>query len=278
MRSVTIDEILTWAFVHELPKGGGVNGLDNANSAWRMLQASSWGKVASWAELMTLVDCGPGDADNFMIEQGAPHDDALAIGEAVAELAHCDIIVPQGWTPLCDWALDDDRMADLVETATARAVEVFFLRPPLRRAAHLVSLVVGTAVLGREPVWDAPVSAIRMVERGGRPAWFVRRTLRDATSGKDFEAEVDGYNQRSGRPVRGAYRKYELSTDPRGDILARLDRELWAVALAALEKTIANRLSGHRLLKSDIERAPWGASGQRLQLLARQGVRAKKTA
>jgi hypothetical protein len=49
MKTVTMEELLTWAFVHELPKGGGVDGLDNANSAWRMLEASSWGKITSFA-------------------------------------------------------------------------------------------------------------------------------------------------------------------------------------------------------------------------------------
>ena len=83
MRTVTIEELLSWAFVHELPKGGGVDGLANANSAWRMLQASSWGKITSFAELMTLVDTGFSDGSgNYLFEQGAPHDDALALGEA----------------------------------------------------------------------------------------------------------------------------------------------------------------------------------------------------
>ncbi len=277
MKTVTIDELLTWAFVHELPKGGGVDGLDNVNSAWRMLQASSWGKVTAWAELMTTVDAGRRDADNFMIEQGAPHDDALEVGQAVAELAHCDIVVPAGWRPLCDWPSEDPRMGDMIEAATQKAVAMFFERPPSRRASHLVSLVVGTAVLGREPAWDAPVSAIRMVERAGRPAWFVRRTLKDAF-GRTHVVEVDGYNGRTHRPQRGAYRRYEFSSSPVGDILSRLDRELWAVALGMLESRLANRLGGHRLSKTQVSRAPWGDIGPRLQLLSRQGAGLKKTA
>lgn len=274
MKSMTIDELLTWAFVHELPKGGGVNGLDNMNSAWRMLQASSWGKITAWAELMTLVDGGQTDWENFMIDQGDPHDDAIAVGEVAADLAHCEIVVPDGWSPLPDWPLHDGRMADLMVEAVGRAVERFTLRPPSRRATHLVSLVVGTAVLGREPAWDAPVSSIRMVERAGRPAWFMGRQVRDEL-GRVNTIEIDGFNRKAGRPFRGAYRKYEFSDDPIGDIMARLDRELWAAALLHLEKVVANRLTAHRLLKWDGEVAPWGDVGPRVSLLSGQGMRAK---
>lgn len=277
MKTVTIDELLAWAFVHELPKGGGVDGLANANSAWRMLQASSWGKVTSWAELMTLVDTGRGDADNFMIEQGAPHDDALAVGEAVAELVNCDIIVPDGWSPLCDWPEDDERVPALRDAAVETAVQRFQLRPSCRQGAHLVSLVIGSAVLGREPAWDAPLPKVRMVERGGQPAWFVTTARRDAL-GNRYEVEVDGRHPRTRRPVRGAYRKFVFSDDPVGDVMARLDRELWSAALAWVEKAVSNRLVAHRLSKSPIESAPWGGFGPRLQLLARHGVPMKKTA
>lgn len=266
MRTVTIEELLVWAFVHELPKGGGVEGLDNPNSAWRMLEASSWGKITSWAELMTTIDVSRGSADNFMIEQGAPHDDALAVGDAVMQLVGFDIVVPNGWAPLADWPCDDARLMDLGTAAVARALERFSLRPARRRMQHLVSLVVGSAVLGREPAWDAPVPAIRMVERAGKPAWFRARAVTDAF-GRQSTVEVDGYNPKAGRPHRDAYRKFELSDDPVGDILARLDRELWAVGLREMAQLVRPRLSDHRLLPFDVDTAPWGATGPRIDLV-----------
>lgn len=267
MKSATIHELVSWAFVHELPKGGGVEGLDNPNSAWRMLQASSWGKVTAWAELMATVDAGRGAADNFMIEQGAPHDDALAIGEAVTALVGREIVIPEGWSPLPDWPEHDEVFSGLAAAAVARAVERFSLRPALRQSRHLVSLVVGSAVLGREPQWDAPVPSVRMVERGGRPAWFRSRAVTDAF-GRSTTVEVDGYNPKAGRPHRGAYRRYEFSEDPVGDILGRLDRELWAVALAEVGRIVRPHLTGHRVLPDDIEAAPWGAKGARIRLSA----------
>ena len=277
MRSVTIDELLSWAFVHELPKGGGVDGLGNPNSAWRMLQASSWGKVTSWAELMTSIDLPARDHDNFLIEQGAPHDDALAVGEAVTGLVECDLILPEGWHPLPDWPREDPLIAELTDLAVEGAVHRFRVRPRLRQVSHLISLVIGTAVLGREPRWEAEVPAVRMVERGGMPAWFVAKAVKDA-NGKASTIEVDGLDQRTRRPRPGAYRRYQFSNDPIGDILARLDRELWAVALRHLERVLANRLTAHRLLNCDVPVRPWHGQGPAIMLLARQGERPRRTA
>jgi len=277
MKTMAIEEMLAWAFVHELPKGGGVDGLDNVNSAWRMLQASSWGKITNWAELMTTIDAPGRDHDNFLLEQGAPHDDALLVGEAVADLAHCEIVVPAGWDPLPDWPQHDDRMPGLTAQAVERAVERFTLRPRIRRAAHLVSLVIGSAVLGREPGWAAPVPAIKMVERAGRPAWFMAKQVRDVF-GRANEIEVDGFNRKAGRPYRGAYRKYEFSDDPVADIMARLDRELWAAALRRVHDRVANQLVSHRLSESEIVARPWGERGPRVQLIVGPGIGSKRTA
>ncbi|TIO14047.1 MAG: hypothetical protein E5X86_26735 [Mesorhizobium sp.] len=252
MKTVTIEELLTWAFVHELPKGGGVDGLDNANSAWRMLEASSWGKITSFAELGAIVDQGRGDTENYWIEQGEPHDDAVAVGRAVAGLSRCDVAVPAGWNALADWP-DTEGMA---EAAVKKAVERYMVRTPQRRAAGIVSLVVGTAILGREPDFGAEPSKVRMIERGGRPAWFVIRRMKHE-DGQTYDLEVDGYNGRTQRPVKGAYRKYEFSIDPTGDILGRLDYQIWVAALRRLEAEIAAQLVGHRLVFSDRSMTPW---------------------
>ncbi|RWE62999.1 MAG: hypothetical protein EOS25_22505 [Mesorhizobium sp.] len=252
MKTVTIEELLTWAFVHELPKGGGVDGLDNANSAWRMLEASSWGKITSFAELGAIVDQGRGDTENYWIEQGEPHDDAVAVGRAVAGLSRCDVAVPAGWNALADWP-DTEGMA---EAAVRKAVERYMVRTPQRRAAGVVSLVVGTAILGREPDFGAEPSKVRMIERGGRPAWFVTRRMKHE-DGQTYDLEVDGYNGRTQRPVKGAYRKYEFSIDPTGDILGRLDYQIWVAALRRLEAEIATQLVGHRLVFSDRSMTPW---------------------
>lgn len=252
MKTVTIEELAAWAFVHELPKGGGVDGLDNANSAWRMLEADSWGKINSFAELGTLIDTGRRDHDNFFIEQGAPHDDALVLGEAVMGLARCEAIIPERWHALSDWP----DTGGLAEEAVARVAERYRLRPFRQRAASMISLVVGTAVLGKRPDWKAPVSRVKMVERGGAPAWFVTKSVKDVF-GRESQIEVDGWNKRARRPVSGAYRKYELSDDPTGDIMSRLDWQIWVAAMRHLEKTLALALVAHRLAPFEERMTPW---------------------
>ncbi len=254
MKTKTIEELLSWAFVHELPKGGGIDGLDSMNSAWRMLQASSWGKITAFAELMAKVDVDRGDG-GMWLEQGEAHEDALVIGQAVADLAKCEVVIPAGWNALADWPDDDG----LVMPAVARAVERYQLRPAMRRRAGIVNLVVGTAILGREPDWQAEPSRVRMVERGGKPAWFVERHMRDEF-GRRVVMEVDGFNARTQRPMKEAYRKYEFSDDPTGDILARLDWQMWVAALRMLEGEVGARLVEHRVRACGRSMTPWLAA------------------
>lgn len=258
MKTVTIEELLSWAFVHELPKGGGVDGLANVNSAWRMLQASSWGKVTAFAELMTLVDTSPGGG-NYLFEQGEPHDDALAIGEAVATLVEAAPLLPRDWWPLPDWRLEGDVERALAVAAVARAVDRWSARPPARRAALTVNLVVGSAILGRGPNWDAPQPKVRMVMRSGKPAWFRMVSVRDDL-GHAHPREVDGFDARRGRRHRDAYRKYEFADDPVGDIMGRIDHLLWRLACASVAKKVSSRLVAHRLAPSDLEEEPWRAA------------------
>lgn len=277
MKTVTVEELLSWAFVHELPKGGGVDGLENVNSAWRMLEASSWGKITSFAELGTLVDTGRGDAGNFFIEQGVPHDDALAVGRAVAMLDRCDVGLPTaGWMPLGDWPETDP---DLVAAAIGRALDRFTRRADNQRGKWIVSLVVGTAILGRTPDHAAEPPKIRMVERGGKPAWFIQRKMQDSI-GRPYEMEVDGFSQRSGRPLKGAYRKHEFSTDPTGDIMGRLDWQLWVAALRRIEREVAPQLVDHRLTPCDRSMTPWLGEDRGGVMLVERAEKAprKKTA
>ncbi|MFS2324020.1 hypothetical protein U2P60_01030 [Brucella sp. H1_1004] len=251
MKTVTIEELLVWAFVHELPKGGGTDGLDSIHSAWRQLEASSWGKVLGYAELMTLVDRDRADPGTW-IEQGAPHEDALEVGRAVAQLAKYDVMFPEGWNPVIDWT----EQGELTRDAISRAVERFSLRPASKRGASIVSLVISTAILGRLPDFYAPEPEQAMIERNGKPAWFMRRTAKDAF-GREYSLEVDGYNHRAKRPQRDAYVKYEFQPEPLSDILGRVDYQIWIAALLVLESALAKSLTSHRLTYSALSATPW---------------------
>ena len=243
MKNKTIEELLSWAFVHELTKGGGAVGLESGNSAW-----------ATIIGLGTRIDTfrKPGEPVGMVIEQGEPHDDAVAVGRAVAELANCEVMIPEGWNALADWP-DTDGLADAV---VARAVEQYRLRPFHHRAEMLVATIIGQAILGKEMDWAADPSPIRMVERGGKPAWFVRRTIAGEL-GASYVAEVDGFNPRTKRPQPDAYRKYELSRDPLGDILGRLSYQAWVACLRHLGVVLSGKLSAHRVAPCDRSMTPW---------------------
>ncbi|KAB2682981.1 hypothetical protein [Brucella pseudintermedia] len=252
MKTVTIDELLVWAFVHELPKGGGVDGLDSIHSAWRQLEASSWGKVLGYAELMTLVDRDRPEP-GMWVEQGAPHEDALEVGKAVADLARFDVSFPDGWNPVADWQDFDGLTAD----AVARATERLMLRPARSRSAGIASLVISSAVLGRAPDYTAPEpECVVFARREGTPSWFVRRPAVDAF-GREYSVEVDGFNRRAHRPYPGAYRKFVLTPDPTADILGRIDYQIWVAALAKLESALIDRLVGRKLTFSHRSATPW---------------------
>ena len=254
MKTITIEELLHWAFVHELSKGGGVNGLDHSGSAWRQLNRSSWGLVSDYAELCTLIDRDrPTNA--MWIEQGAPHDDALEVGQAVKELADCDVAFPTAWFPLSDWP----ETHGLAGEAVAHAMSRYKLRSPQARRTHIIGLVVSSAVLNRIPDYEAPVPEMQMISRNGKARWFRGEERQDAF-GRNFVIEVDGYNYRSRRPYVGAYRKYEFLTDPVTDILGRIDYQVWVAALKFLESRLMGCLVGHRLVCSDLSYTPWDAT------------------
>ncbi len=248
MKNATIEELLSWAFVHELPKGGGVEGLANSNSAWGQI-----------CELGVRVDRGStgaqfgGGEPNYFIEQGEPHPDALAVGEAVRALGSCSYALPDDWNPLGDW--EDPH--GLVPPAVARVVDGrIAAKDARRRGEDMVGLLVSHAILSKVPDWQADAPKVRMVEVAGKPAWFVSRIFRDAT-GKDYVRELDGYNPKAQRPMKDAYRKHEFSDDVSGAILSRLDWQLWVAACGRLEATLSDRLSAHRIVRIARWVSPW---------------------
>lgn len=263
MKTMTIQDLLSWAFVHELPKGGGLEGLDNANSAWRMLFASSWGRMAEFAELFANVDRDR--SANFVLEESDPHPDALAIGRAVAALGGEGVDIPEGWNPLADWVAAEPGAEPLVTAAMARSLEQWRAHHERRAGRGLMTLVIRCAVLGRGPDWTAQMPKIRMVQKASRPAWFVRRAIKDVF-GNEKVIEVNGLNGRSGRPYPGAYRKFEFARDPMADILSRLDHQLWVGALRRLEDDLSGRLEQHRLDPWLMSMAPWMRRGRLVEV------------
>lgn len=248
MKTTTITELLAWAFCQELCKvGSGGDGLTTVS-------ISSWSLTRDMAVLGTLIDRSPnifGVIPGF-IEDGEPHPDALAVGKAVKALDQIGFEIPDGWMPFPEF--DDPH--GLIAAEVARVVAEVRLKGDRLGGRHLVTLVTGAAILGRGPDWSCDAPKFRMVEMRGEPQWFVRKTTTDAL-GRAYEYEANGFDPLKRRPRKGAYRKYELSQMMRGDILSRLDWQLWQDALVFLANHLDGKLKAHRIGAFVPDRQPW---------------------
>lgn len=248
MKTIGITELLSWAFCQELCKiGSGGEGLSSVGF-------SNWSVTQEMATLGTVIDKSPnayGVVPGF-IEDGEPHPDAVKVGEAVRGLSRIGFEIPEGWMPFPEF--DDPH--GLIAKEVDRVVAEVRLKGDRLGGRHLVSLVTGAAILGHGPDWSAKQPSFRMVSANGKPRWFVVKKATDAF-GRAYEFEADGYDAKRGKPLRGAFRRYELSEMMRGDILSRLDWQLWQDALSVLAHDLDGRLANHRLWAFQVDRQPW---------------------
>ena len=88
MKTVTLRELLRWAFVEELARGGGADGIHSPHSAWRAME-----QVRQLGVRISIA-AGGDPAPMEFVERFDPHPDALLVGQAVrraAEMADCDL-------------------------------------------------------------------------------------------------------------------------------------------------------------------------------------------
>lgn len=250
MKKTTIEALLTWAFTQELGKVGA--GGTYAGPGYSV----AWSGLVEMAALGTMVDRSPnvyGAIPSYVYE-GEPRPDAVVVGDAVRALAHEGFEIADGWDPVAEWT--DER--GLIAEAVAKVAAEQRNRPDRLSGRHILSLIISSAVLGRGPSWQAEPPKVVMVEHRGKPAWFVMRKAKDRT-GKVHQYEDNGFDQRRQRPVKGAYRKWALDRSIRGDILSRLDWQLWQSALELLHRRLSapKQLEEHQLLPFRPIRAPW---------------------
>ncbi|MEM9734254.1 MAG: hypothetical protein AAF903_12340 [Pseudomonadota bacterium] len=239
LRRRSMVEWLEWAYQRELPKEGG--GADTGVAPGPAGYGNAFGSVTKYGELLAHVQEDRVNRYGLVPlgqDEGPPHPLAVAIGKAVDGLADMDIVRDEDWQPCGDNGPLDLGVhhADV----TARAWDLVKRRP-------LLSLVITHAVLGTRPPCPDVVFKARPVHKNGRPAWFRKTTIaQEGLVGEKHhrEIEVDGYNPRARRPYADAYQKTELVPDPAADIAARIERELWGVALFAVGDAVCAAVDG----------------------------------
>lgn len=248
MKTMTIYELLKWAYTVELPKAGRP-GADMVGG-----YGMSWSGIQAMGELGTIIDRTPnayGVIPEFF-SGDEPHADAIRVGEAVEALRSTCFDIPHGWNPFPLW--DDEH--GLIAQAVAAVVERIRLKPDVLAGHHVANMVITYALLGRGPDWRADQPEIQMVSKGGKPAWFVKRVMEDCF-GRKFEVETDGYDRKRQKPVAGAYRKHELVTPVSSAALSRLDWQLWQDALSLISGRLAGVLQTVCIVPFREDRQPW---------------------
>ena len=123
MKKIKVEKLLSWAFLHELSKGGGANGLNSGLSAW--------GRMEGVISLGVRIDLNRARQDlPEQFEQGAPHPDAVIIGQAVRDLAKHDfgnLDVPFDALPLASWS---DEAKEIAKPIFQTVVEKPFTHCP----------------------------------------------------------------------------------------------------------------------------------------------------
>lgn len=256
MKTMGVEKFLSWAFVHELAKGGGERGTAGAGSAWSAL--------AQVAALGVRIQVGhrAGDFGGFVVESD-PHPDALVAARAVRALAALVVDLPPDWGPAgdvlaaCPPDLVPVEYAEMVARSAAAARSRI---AGLRMAEHVVALVIAQATLGGAPDWriEPPKADLVRDSVTGKPAWFIQVTRE---IGPGMTETVELFGAANGRVLPGAYRKWLLSPDPMPGLLARADYQIWRAAMDIVYADIASGVHGdliaHALTPCAEPLAPW---------------------
>ncbi|WP_421358147.1 hypothetical protein [Agrobacterium rosae] len=242
---IGIENLLQWAFTQEL--------CENREGSGAAIGSSNFTMIMEIVRLGAVID----RSRNIMEASSAfvalePHEDALSVIAAVQKLAKHDFDIGEGWNPFPEW---QDEFG-LIAAAVRDEVDALRARGENLNGRHVAGLVFSCAVLGRGPDWRAEQPSSVYTKRGGKEAWFIQKTGKDAF-GRAYSFEANGYDAKRRRPMRGSYRKMELTQSLRGAIIARLEWQLWQDALCELHQTLANHLVSHDLLPFFPQRQPW---------------------
>lgn len=256
-KRIDIEKLLKWAFCEELPKGG-------AGSS-SMRAASAWASVESFMQLLTRIDDNEyGVVPTLGLEDGEPHEDALAVHAAVSALDGLDLDFPEGWNP----------MPEIQEFPECRQVLEAARFGIVNRRRSAADVVKRHAILGGCPDWEGEVPKREVVRNAhGEPNWFMMRVVQSLDEeGRpvEFRNETeDGWNRNTKAPKAGAYQKFDLKPDPTDIIISRGEYQIWRASLGLLVEDLRETLTLWDLAESLRPACPWEAEGWRDPVILR---------
>lgn len=263
MPIVTIEKLLHWAFVMEMPLPD--EGVVIASAGF-----GPWGAIERIGALGTMVDASRSPCDSpssWVIGQADP--DAVKVVNAVAELDDMTLREEDGFDILAGWPY----FGSLGEEAVSKAWAILARRDQQGRMvirSAISTLIRRVAVLGTWPDWVCDAPRVDMATVEGKPAWF-RKVMQpvewDATGVaiRSVEVEVDGRNKVSRRPYPGAYRKYVLTPDVSGKLARRIEYTLTHAALTTLAADL-DGLGGRKVLPPMCSPMPWAVEEKNLRV------------
>lgn len=255
LKRISIDAFIRWAWADEWPKAQpDMRGPAGFSPAWDRIGDWRVGGVNRFG-VSSILDC-----------DRPVHPDAVRLFDALAALDRCEIALPDDWNPMADLAATprdgasprDVENACLAARARALAGVSAIDRNGRRRMKGAPrALLLKCAALKAPPAWEAEPFEVRAMRRNGKPLWFVREQRTDSY-GLPYEAVVDGYDHRRGRPKPGAWRQWECAPDPVPALMGRAEYEIWRSSLAMLTEELAGMgLTAHRVVMVDAPERPW---------------------
>lgn len=258
-KSVTIEDLLSWAYRDELPKlaapGPALGGFE---SAWLSLVRHGEIMPEKVSDGVNRYGVVP-----YSLDLGEPHPDAVALGDVVASLEGLELDC-DGFEPLADMP----GLGHEAGAATARAMAALTHRDGAGRSLLKrmpADLIRRHAVMRDCPPWEGDLPEARPVlGANGRPRWFRAQviTYESAFGLAERTIEVDGWDAKRKCPMAGAYTKQVWSPDPAEIAVCRAEYQIWRAALDVVAEEAAALMTRHAIVPSARAWAPWIEGGE----------------
>jgi hypothetical protein len=243
-KAIDIEKLLQWAMREELPKGNAVTD-DVGGIIARRFRAGTLGIAASLSQR-------GGERDTMGFVPGAPHEDAVRVGDAVHSLD--------------DYARFKDRADVLALFGDLAGIAGDAVDAILKASFDQRSIVISKAVQSTRPKWDFETpTPYRMMVPFRDAAGALRE--RPLVHGTDDAGDIVYLHPRRGRAaMRDGV--YDVAMSPRSPLQwgnpsmisighARAEYVAWHTALVALATSLRDRLVEFEPTMPIVRAAPW---------------------